>query len=173
MTRKLKVDTNLENGTLTFTPLNADGSKVDGVEPFVANVNDLSSAMQTQCMLHGMKQKLSDGLGKITEALAITESVSGVFSNLVDNNWSARGEGGVKLTQFFQDLVTVTGNTPENLIPWFKALSDVEQDQIRKSPDIAAAKTARVKLAADKAAKAAKAKAADAPATDLFAGIAG
>jgi len=72
-------------------------------ETAVYELSRLSPAMVVQLALSRLKNKLGDTYAG--DKIRAKELVANCFQNLLDGNWSVRGEGGTRVTQLVRALV--------------------------------------------------------------------
>lgn len=177
MARKMKIETNYENGTNTFIVLDSNGEPHPDFAPYVSNVNDHSEAMRMQQMLHGNKQRLSDAFAYITEPKAIIEAIAAGDALLLTGNWRAPAKGGgVRLTLLARDVMTATGKDQNTVVAWLANMSKADRQAKHDSDIVTDARLAREKAVILEAEKVAKAKAKEVAKTgetqpDVFAGL--
>ena len=110
MARKMKIETNYEDGTNTFTLVDSDGDQLEGFEPFIQNINDYPTAIVTRVTLHGGKQILADSYAGVAEPEAILAGMKTRHDAMVAGDWSGRpGDGAVPLTLLATDVIAATG----------------------------------------------------------------
>lgn len=151
---------------------------VEGVGRLTLMMSQLTPAMATACLLHGLKQKIGDAAaiprdpetGRSATLSDKYAAMSAVRDRLLDGQWFLRagtgsgsaGQGGL----LYRALVRLyPAKTAEQLRAYLDGKTDAEQAKLRATPKVAAM-IADIK-AEDAARAAAKAKGGAGPALDL------
>ena len=173
MARKVKTEINIEDATVKFIILGADGKQHSDVKPFTMCLNDFSPAIQTRAGLRGITDVGQDTFAGVTEPKAIRAGLVARDASMRGDNWTTRGQGGgARSTLLAYDIVTATGNDLAAVIAFLDDKTKEEKTALRNDPTVAVARAAREKAAAAMAEKAAKDKAASSDGSgDLFAGL--
>lgn len=170
MARKMKTTRDLDAGTVTFEPVEGDGAG------FTANINDLSSAIQTRLAIHGLTQVLADTYAGTTEPAAMVKAIGARYATLQAGEWSTRSGGGVgRVTLLLTALVNVTGKSIEDVTAFLDGLSKDAKANVGKTAAVKAELDSMKARAASDAAKASKKAASDAGDNDAdaLAGLVG
>ena len=177
MARKMRYAYDDATGIGTFTPLGGDAEAAPGVESFSFNIHDYAPAIQTPAQGRGFAVVFQDCYAGIREPGAMTAAMIVRHTAMIAGEWTAKGEGGSRITDLARDVATATGNSLDDVVTELAKLSKDERKALKEYKDVKLATTARKKIEANAADKAAK-KAAesaddeDAPtAVGMFAGL--
>lgn len=178
MARKMKFSYDDATGIGTFTPLGGDGEAAPGVDPISYNINDFSPAIQSRAQGRGFADVLQDTYAGITEPAAMVAAMATRITAMLAGEWTAKGEGGSRITDLARDVATATGNSLDDVVTELAKLSKDERKALSAYQDVADARVER--KAAEASAKLRDAKKAakgrddddDAPtAAGMFAGL--
>ena len=94
---------------------------------------NLDSDMRHLLMLHGMKQKLADS-GNVGTEEEREFAIMGVWENLLDGNWTVRGQGDGAI--LVQALAALTGTPAADVAERLKDLDEGAKKALLKRKDV-------------------------------------
>ena len=139
LTRKFKSGLALPQ-TLTFTVAGVDGEEV------VINVLDLPDHILADAIVHGLRQKVSDGAaiprdvktGLAAEPSEKFDAMADIAQSLAEGQWNRRATGGGgESSLLVRALIEVTGKSRDDCRAFMKAQSKEAQAALRASAAIA------------------------------------
>ena len=171
MARNSTIEARVNDSTGTLHLSFDNGERID------LSVDELTPAMRTMAMLHGLKQKLVDAAaisrdpetGRSATTADKYRAVKAVYDRLLAGSWNAmRGEGTGTGTGglLFAALVRLyPAKTPDALREYLAGLTLAQQAALRKNPRVAPV------IEEIKAERAALGDEGDEPGADLLAGL--
>lgn len=143
MARKMKFTYDDMTGIGTFTPLGGDGEPAAGVDPFSFNINDYAPAIQTRAQGRGFADVFQDTYAGITEPAAMTAAMLVRHTAMLAGTWTAKGEGGSRITDLARDVATATGESLDDVVTELAKLSKDERKALSAYQDVADARVER------------------------------